>query len=340
MHLILDFRVSKTLLIHNNTATVASQGEQPHSSKVANGVLQDPFIVSPQLEHRQTFIILHGRGSTAQIFAPPLLETATTSGEKLQTAFPHAKLIFLTASRNRATIYKRSYTHQWFDHWHMEEPNRRQDLMRDGLHKSCEYVHGILKREIEEVGKENVALWGLSQGCCTSLTALLTWDGESFAAMVGMCGYLPFANHIEEIVKGKSSRTGDYGFGEDGEDDEDEDPFAHSGDEDDDNDFFEEDSSVKKDLPTQAVTFLREEIDMKDKEGMAFLEIPVFLGHGTEDEKVPIEIGREANRCLDLGGADVEMVKYEGLGHWYSEEMLGDIFDFLRRNLGIEDAQS
>lgn len=268
------------------------------------GVFPEPLTIWPQLEHRRTFIILHGRGSTAQTFGPPLLSTTTRSGETLQTAFPDAKLIFLTASRNRARIYNRSYTHQWFDHWHMEEPHRRQDLMRDGLKKSCDYVHGVLKQEIEAVGRENVVLWGLSQGCATSLTVLLTWDGEAFGAVVGMCGYLPFANHIKDIAL----------FG--------------SGDEDDNTDVFEDD--VRQDPPNQAVTFFRNEIDMDDKTGMVFRDVPVFLGHGCEDDKVPIVNGREAKTCLDLLGADVKMVEYEGLRHWYSDEMLADIFDFLR----------
>jgi hypothetical protein len=97
-------------------------------------------------------------------------------------------------------------------HWHMTEPNKRQDLRREGLHKSCKYVHRILQQEIELVRQENVVLWGLSQDCATSLTALLTWDGEQFAATVGMCGYLPFANHIEEIAKGSNSGSGDDTF--------------------------------------------------------------------------------------------------------------------------------
>ena len=220
----------------------------------------------------------------------------------------------------------------------MEEPTKRQDLIREGLKTSCGYVHGILEREIEVVGRKNVVLWGLSQGCAASLTALLTWDGEPFAAVVGMCGYMPFANHIEEIARGHSwgSRNDAFGRGED----EDDDPFSHSGDEDDDNDVFGKDSLVKQNLPTQAVTFLRDEIDMQDKARMVFRDIPIFLGHGTKDDKVPIENGREAKTCLDLLGAYVKMVEYEGLGHWYSDDMLGDIFDFFTEKLGIEDAQS
>jgi hypothetical protein len=49
-----------------------------------------------------------------------------------------------------------------------------------------------------------------------------------------------------------------------------------------------------------------------------------------------MELGREANKCLEIGGVDVQMVEYEGLpvGRWYSEEMLKDIFVFLRDKLG------
>ncbi|TVY75594.1 Acyl-protein thioesterase [Lachnellula suecica] len=315
--------------VHSGLSSTKATMSSPEtgSPKLPPGVFPRPLVLYPAFEHRQTFIILHGRGSTAAKFGPPLLETITTSGETLQSAFPHAKIVFLTASRNRATIYKKSYTHQWFDHWHMEEPTKRQDLMRDGLNKSCNYVHSILKQEIESVGKKNVILWGLSQGCATSLASLLTWDGEPFAAMVGMCGYLPFANHIEDIARGNSFEADDD---EDPFGREEDDPFSHSDDEDD--DIFGGNSSAK-DLPAEAVAFLRDEIDMEDKAGMKFQEIPVFLGHGTEDDKVPIDIGREARTCLDLLGAEVQMVEYQGLGHWYSGEMLGDIFNFLREKL-------
>ena len=70
---------------------------------------------------------------------------------------------------------------------------------------------------------------------------------------------------------------------------------------------------------------------------MIFQEVPVLLGHGNEYKKVPIEHGKEAKNCLELVGADVKMVEYKGLGHWYSEDMLGDIFDFLREKLGIKN---
>jgi hypothetical protein len=56
----------------------------------------------------------------------------------------------------------------------------------------------------------------------------------------------------------------------------------------------------------------------------------------SKDERVRIELGREATKCLEIVGVDVEMVEYEGLpvGRRYSEEMLKDIFGFLRAKLG------
>lgn len=87
-----------------------------------------------QLPHKQTFILLHGRGSTGDTFGPVLLETpigppkqhtppATTQPTStLRTLFPHARFVFPTAARRRATIYRRAYTHQWFNNWKLDPP--------------------------------------------------------------------------------------------------------------------------------------------------------------------------------------------------------------------------
>ncbi|PQE29381.1 acyl- thioesterase protein [Rutstroemia sp. NJR-2017a WRK4] len=283
-----------------------------------------PITIPPSSHpHRQTLIILHGRGSFPEKFFPPLLHTSTSpsSSQTLQTAFPHAKLIFPTASRSRATIYKKSFTHQWFDCWRLDQYTKRQDLMREGLAESC--------REIEIVGAGNVLLWGMSQGCAASLAAVLAWEGEAFAGVVGMCGWLPFGNLVGEMVGAMEWDEDPFERSDDDDEGEDDDPFARS---------YGEDSSEQKaciDSRARGVEFFREEIDMQDKKGMVFRKIPIFLGHGTEDEKVPIELGREAKRVLALLGADVEMKEYPDLGHWYSEVMFDDIFRFLREKLNI-----
>lgn len=293
------------------------------------GKFPEPMVILPQLEHRQTLIILHGRGSYAAKFGPPLLE-ATVDGETLQSAFPHAKIIFPTACREKATIY-RNPTHQWFDSWHLGDYTNRQHLMVDGLNKSCGFVHRLLEAEIGAVGKENVVLWGLSQGCATSLASLLCWEGRPFAAVVGMCGWVPFGNELAKTAGGAMESRSE----EDGDD-----PFALSGDEDEDP-FATSDGGdvMREDPPSQAVRFLRESIEMEDRKGMMFQKIPVFLGHGTEDERVDIKLGREAKNALELMGMDVQMKEYEGLGHWYSEDMLRDIFRFIKEKLKIEEGE-
>lgn len=202
--------------------------------------------------------------------------------------------------------------------------------MGDGLRKSVRYIHGLLAEACNEVGAENVVLWGLSQGCATSLVSLLCWEGERITACVGICGWLPYGNVIKDIAAIRSGGEDDF-FGAGGED---EDPFAHSGDEREDGGAGSE-CVRQKDASTQAVDYIRGEIDVQGR-SEAYKSIPVFLGHGAEDDSVSIELGREAKSCLELLGAQVTMNEYEGLGHWYSEEMLGDIFAFLEEKLRVE----
>ena len=159
-----------------------------------------------------------------------------------------------------------------------------------------------------------MVLGGLSQGCAAALVALVPWEGERLAACFGMCGWLPFRMQMEEIAR----PVGEIGTNED--------------------DFFERGKEKgNEDGPAQAKAFLLEELGLgvEGKElGMAFQHTPLFLGHGVEDEKVPVRLGRDAVRCLEALGASVEWCEYEGLGHLYSGEMLADLVGFLRKKTG------
>jgi len=320
------------------------------TSSNRNNTYPEPLIIPPLRSHKQTFILLHGRGSNASKFGPELLSTPIphpqNAGETvtLASAFPHARFVFPTASRRRATIYKRSIITQWFDNWELapaEAPTsraqerEREDLLIDGLRETSAYLHSLLRREIELLGDNggagNVVLGGLSQGCAASLIALLLWDGEPLAAAVGMCGWLPFRRQMEDIARGveavKDSEIEDEGFN----------PFASdSGDGDDDG----------LDPPSRAVAYLREELEIEGSSSSSssfqsskkwpFQRTPLFLGHGVEDGKVPVHLGREARSCLGVMGVDVSWKEYEGLGHWYSGEMLRDLVDFIRKRTGWE----
>lgn len=169
----------------------------------------------------------------------------------------------------------------------MDDYRERQDMMRPGLYQSCNYIHFLLKREIDIIGAEKVVLRGLSQGCATSLSPVFTWDGTPFAATVGMCGWLPFGNLVEE-VGGDASHQSDTIQSES----EDDDLFAPSDDEDDPFARSDEGATEEPSLQANALNIFREEIDMNYKNGASFQKVPVFLGHGKEDGIVTTEMGR------------------------------------------------
>lgn len=318
----------------------------------------DPLIFEPlQLPHLQTFILLHGRGSWAEKFGPELLRTtiqrsrtdlpnidlAESSFDKpaktsqarelvvtFQTAFPHARFVFPTAARRRATIYKRALTHQWFDSWKLDPPaTEREELQIGGLHETTLYLHKLLRTEIAIVpgGAKNVVFGGLSQGCAASLVALLLWEGENLGAVVGMCGWLPFTESLMTEVRGEEEEEHDdvdeLGF----------DPFAV--------DICDADDLDHKTAHTPAhiaIGWFREQLDLLalkvSSDTLPVHKVPIFLGHGAQDEKVSIELARRAAECLDKLGAGVCWKEYDDLGHWYSNEMLKDLLHFLLETFG------
>lgn len=298
-----------------------------------------------QLPHKQTFILLHGRGSTGDKFGTALLETpiglpagsleqegsSRPTSEPLltlQTVFPHARFVFPTAARRRATVYRRAYTHQWFNNWKLDPPaTEREELQIDGLRETTAFLHDLLRAEISLVpgGAKNVVFGGLSQGCAASLIAISLWEGEGLAAWVGMCGWLPFAERlIEQLPGGKEkSEPPDAGG-----DEEEFDPFGHDSDE-------EQDRELETPA-TRAISWLREELDFPRTASMSvplpFQGMPLFWGHGVQDDRVSIILGRRGSECLRGMGAKVCSAEYNTLGHWYSSEMLRDLTDFLQRH--------
>ncbi len=279
------------------------------TTKLKSTFYPPPFIIPPLSTHLQSIIILHGRGSSASAFGPSLLSTplSPSQTQPLRTAFPHAKFIFPTASKRRAVIYNRASINQWFDYWSLTQPTEREELQIEGLRESSAYIHSLLREEIEIVRAGNVVLGGLSQGCAASLVALLMWEGEPLGAAFGMCGWLPFREQMEEIARPQY----------DGDDEDD--PFERSS------------QSEQFDPPAQAIKFLCEEVGASVVQpSMSFQRTPLFLGHGTEDEKVLLHLGREAASCLRTLGMHVSWTKYEGLAHQYSAAMLRDLVHFLQ----------
>lgn len=316
---------------------MVNKTELPKHIKAAHYL--EPLIIPPSQDHRHTVIVLHGRGSTALQFAPEFLAAEITRSGGLVEIFPNARFVFPTASKRRAAVYNRSVINQWFDCWSLENPAARAELQIEGLRETTVYIHGLLREEIALVGARNVALWGLSQGCAAALVSLLTWGGEPLAAAVGMCGWLPFRELLEETFRDSAVSATNVN---------DEDPFSRSDE--------ECNSGVENSLsPIQnmednprmgdqlrrmkTLTRLSEELDVpvtRPQCPMSFQRTPLFLGHGTEDDKVPFALGQETARFLHstMAMEVVQWRQYDGLGHWYSKEMLSDIVSFAQEKSG------
>ncbi|KAF2262276.1 alpha/beta-hydrolase [Lojkania enalia] len=294
-----------------------------------------PLIIPSPAAHKQTIIILHGRGSTAEKFAEPLLthpvssttsptsldispNTESTDTKTFQSYFSNTKFIFPTASLRRAVAYNRSLIHQWFDMFPLDAypPEHKQNIQVKGLRESVKYVHGLLDEACKEVGGQNVVLMGLSQGCATGLVSLLLWKGEKLGGFVGMCGWCAFRERMLDAIVDVENGEGN------------DDVFERSGEE-----IVEE----RKSKLEKAVEWLKEELEFENESRgseVPLRDIPVFLSHGMEDERVPFKLGKLVAGILKDVGVDVTWSEYEGLGHWYSADMLKDIVQFVK---GLED---
>ncbi|KAH7305291.1 Alpha/Beta hydrolase protein [Stachybotrys elegans] len=288
-----------------------------------------PLIIPPlSLPHKQTFVLLHGRGSSGEEFGPTLLDTPFTCVSRLQPdfnnttslaeTFPHARFVFPTAARRRATIYRRSLTQQWFDNWKLDPPAaEREELQIPGLHETVLYLHDLLKHEIALVpdGAASIVFGGLSQGCAASLVALLLWQGDPFGGFIGMCGWLPFRQRLEEEMEASAVSQED--------------------------DFFDRDEAEEPifDPAERATRWLRGQIDLPAISSttplLAFKQVPLFFGHGVLDDRVSVILGRDASKLLSKVGLSVFWNEYEELGHWYSRDMLRDIVAFLENNVQL-----
>lgn len=334
-----------------------------HTNKNKSSTYPDPLIIEPlRLPHKQTLILLHGQGSNASTFAPPLLASilpspfaSSTSSHTFQQCLPHTKFIFPTASKRRALSFKRSVITQWFDYFsplNLETVTKREETMYPGLRETSLMLHQLLEREVREVGGEHVVLGGLSQGCAAALVAGLLWRGEALGAVVGFCGWLPLAGRMMEALEEKSADGDDNGdgdgisFGGEGEDDNDDRVGAEHTE--------EKGGPIEVDTPAlRAIKFLEDELDLpphlptphlspshlpppqsssySSHPTLPLQQTPVFLAHGSLDKKIPIELGRQGRDCLRAIGTGTEWMEEEGQGHWYSGKMLERLILFLEQ---------
>ncbi|KAJ5738609.1 hypothetical protein N7493_001764 [Penicillium malachiteum] len=328
-----------------------------------------PLVITPLSEnHTHTIIALHGMGSNAERFGHELLASAN-----LQSRLPAVKFVFPTASKRRSTVLKRTPINQWFDNYSLDDPGQRAELQINGLCETAAFLRALITKEaslLGEGGYRKVILWGLSQGCATGIfTVLGGWPDEtepkSVGAFVGMSGWLPFEQQLKEILQCDGSPTSPGNDNHESSSDEEkddlsseeesdegnfsdteDDSFQQSTASDDGFDIFQRGEEPEVPLPIEAVDYIRDILDLpalstsEDQQvpsNLPQLDIPIFLGHGTEDSKVAVHLGEKMSRVLSTGlGMNVTWKPYEGLGHWYRvEDEIEDILKFVESRVQI-----
>ena len=89
--------------------------------------------------------------------------------------------------------------HQWFDMSSVQRPQENPDVQREALWDSVNQVLRILHEEAAIVEMQHIILAGISQGCATSIFALLA-SGVRVGGFIGLCGWLPLEEEIAELM--------------------------------------------------------------------------------------------------------------------------------------------
>lgn len=227
--------------------------------------------------------------------------------------------MFPTSRDRWSTVFKEDLT-AWFDVYSISNPSEQQDLQVEGLRESTLHILELMRREIELLGgdSERLVLGGMSQGMATALWALLCSPGQiegRVGALIGFCGWLPFAERVEDFLK-RQRKSRYY------------DNIGTSSTE------IKECSTVTNlllDIIGQKTT----QVCKADIETMH--STPVLLLHGSDDAWVDVELGRHAHRVLVEMGMHVdwnEFIGAENEGHWIKEpEGFDKIVAFLENAL-------
>ncbi|KAH7253594.1 Alpha/Beta hydrolase protein [Fusarium redolens] len=258
------------------------------------------YTIEPVEPHTHTAILLHGRGSNSEEFARELFEETLLSDQaNLAQKLSSWRWVFPSSRELWSTAFQEDMP-AWFEAHSLTDTTARQDLQIPGIKESVNYIKAILDQEIERLGGDTtkVVLGGISQGAAVGMWTLLCLDSieRPLGAFLATNTWLPFASSIRDYLSNDRPATTDEGLG-----------------------FAAEMLAPSKVSSTQS----RERL----------LSTAVFLGHGTDDAYVDVELGREARNILIRVGFEVEWREYQGAeleGHWFkAPEEVDDILNFL-----------
>ncbi|KAI9931972.1 hypothetical protein ASPWEDRAFT_27745 [Aspergillus wentii DTO 134E9] len=281
----------------------------------------------PSSTHTSTIIFLHGRGSNGPELAAQMARSSTSSGKSILDHFPSSRWVFPSARPRWSDAFQVSVG-EWFnpDPPSEDPPGSDQDYEEEEelsisaleeLKESVEYILHLVEEEVNRFDGDQdqghrVVLGGLSQGMAVAIMALVCAQ-RRLGGLVGVMGWLPFAERIESLFDSGEATPG-HG----------KEVFEQ---------FF-------------PVGFLQHHERWQSKNNGfrgSSCDTPVFLSHGEDDQWVDADLGLIAYKILvRLGFQKVDWKMYTGApndGHWLKEpEQFNAIVDFLKEVLGAHDS--
>ncbi|KAH7176373.1 Alpha/Beta hydrolase protein [Dactylonectria macrodidyma] len=252
-------------------------------------------VLEPTTTHTHTAILLHGRGSTGEEFAQELTESPMSDKRTLMQALPSWRWVFPSSRELWSTVFEEDMP-AWFEAHSLTNVTARQDLQIEGIRESVRYLEAILESEIEKVSglATNVVLGGISQGAAIGMWTMLCANTKTPPRRLG--AFVGASTWLPFAANIDKVLCGNH-------------ESQHT----------EGDRFVESMMPPQNRTQP---------------PISVFLGHGTDDAYVDVELGRQVRQVLSRAGMDVEWKEYSGAdqeGHWLkAPEEVDDIAHFLQ----------
>ena len=300
-------------------------------------------IHNPTKDHKQTIILLHGLGNNHGGMLPLLETTFKLPGSdpdepatSLPELLPHAKFVLPNAPLARSTVFARKKVTQWFDLNVLKEPYCQENKgykQTDNLNVSVQRIADLVDAESELVGGyENVLILGISQGMALGATALLA-IGRRIGGFVGLSGWVPWGDEMlmNEVVSeaDESSILSGDGLPND------QSPSITFGyDDEEDIGRGSEPAEPPARTAVEKIAFF-----VRGLLGFSWRAIhddaektPIFIGHGSDDEKISVKYGRDAVALFEAAGFRVTWKLFDGLKHELPQD-LSEVADFMKSAL-------
>ncbi|PNP82735.1 hypothetical protein FNYG_03966 [Fusarium nygamai] len=251
------------------------------------------YIIKPIQPHTHTAILLHGRGSNGEEFAQELFEETLLSDQSsLTQKLPNWRWVFPSSRELWSTAFQEDMP-AWFEAHSLTDITARQGLQMPGIKESVSYIKTILDQEIERLGGDasKVVLGGISQGAAVGMWTLLCLDSieRPLGAFFATNTWLPFASDVEK--------------------------------------YLSQEPTSPMDVGTELVAGMLAQSNVSLSKSQERLpSTTVFLGHGTDDAYVDVELGerRETSSfrpALWLSGENIREQSKRDIGSKHQKKL-------------------